>query len=192
MHLKVAMAAWAFPVFILALIPELTDAPWTGVSVLVTAILFGLNNLYIARTARMALMKEVVKAIEPVATQVREMAPVLDRVDTHVNGEKSNAVHAAAAKDLEIRLKNEMLEEMRRAMALLAQAKATVDMAGAISQAAVAGATTSAVPATASVPGVVLAAPNAVLKKIEANTKETAENTKRTDDAVADLKESKE
>lgn len=168
-----ATSAMSTFVIALALTPELT----TAMSLVIAATLAGLVNLYVARTARLVALKEVAKMIAPVAAKIDAISPVVDRINTHVNSEKDRNTAELANRDMQIALQREMIDKMEKAALLLAQAKATVDLSTAISQAAVAGAATP------------VHQPSPVLSSIDKNTKDTASNTARTESTVQELKE---
>lgn len=127
--LKVLIPASSLMIVALALTPEMT----TAVSVLVSALFFGVWNLYTARTARLVVMRETRAAIAPIADKLEQLAPVIQKIDHHVNSEKDRAQSELVQKDLQIRLQQELIEHLKHTAGLVAQAKVTTDI---ISQAA--------------------------------------------------------
>lgn len=107
-------------VLAVSLTPEMTNA----LAILVAALFVGLVNLYMARTARLLAMKEIARVIAPVEQKIDAIIPVVAKIDGHVNSEKTRDAGVITAHKLEIALQREMIEEMRKAAALLAQATA--------------------------------------------------------------------
>lgn len=171
------------------------DITAAGYAMIVAALFVGVVNVIAAWAAAKSAVN---KAIAPVASEVKE-------IKAHVNSEKTRDQGVIATQKQEIDLLREMNSELKKTTALLAQTQSAKDLMHAVSQAAVAGATTptSQVPPivvvptptaplapVASVPSVALVAPvDEVLKAIEKNTEETATNTKKTDDNVQELRD---
>lgn len=161
-----------------------------AIATIIAALFVGIVNVIAARSAAK-------NAIRPVIEKV-------DKIEAHVNSEKTRDQGTIATQKSEIDLLREMNSELKKMAALLAQAQSTRDLTQAVAQAASAGATAPvalhppivvapvAVPTApvASVASVALVAPvDDVLKAIEKNTEETAINTKKTDDTVQELKD---
>lgn len=151
--------------------PSITDSiSLAGAVATVIAVIFaGIVNVIAARAAAR-------KAIAPVIEKV-------DKIEAHVNSDKTRDQGIIATQKSEIDLLREMNNELKKMAALLAQAKQATELTQAVSQAAIAGATMP----MSHAPVAPTAAP--VLQAIERNTEETAENTKKTDANVQELKE---
>lgn len=114
----------------------------SSVSILVAAVFVGLVNMYTARTARLVAISETHKAVAPIAAKVNEMSPVVNKIEAHVNSEKTRDQGIIASQNQQINLMRETIDEMRKERALLAQARVVAEAVTGTAAAATAGATT--------------------------------------------------
>lgn len=111
-------------VLAMSLTPEMTNA----LAILLAAIFVGVVNLYMARTQRLMAMREIAKAVAPIEQKVDNLGPVVAKIEGHVNSEKTRSEMEIANQKLQIELQRTMIEEMKKAAALLAQAQANRDI----------------------------------------------------------------
>lgn len=124
MNNKFLGSAVSVGVLAVSLTPEMTNA----FAILLAAIFVGLVNLYMARTQRLMAMREIAKAVAPIEQKVDSLGPVVSKIEGHVNSEKTRSESEISSQRLQIELQRTMIEEMKKAAALLAQALANRDL----------------------------------------------------------------
>jgi len=114
-----------------------------GLLVIVGGILTPLVSQIIKWRVEAALrpVTQQITTLIPIVAKVDELVPIVAGINAHVNSEKTRAEGENSMQKAQITLQREIIEEMKKAAALLAQAKASADAAQSVAQAAIAGAT---------------------------------------------------